>query len=74
MAAEAVVVKVVCLVAAVAAEAMHILVEAAAEAVIMIQPVVGSCKAEPAVLASCASACTKKANNKLKGEQLCTTL
>ena len=48
--------------------------EAAAEAVIMIQPVVGSCKAEPAVLASCVSACTRKRNNKLKGERLCTTL
>ena len=27
-----------------------------------------------AVLASCASACTRKRNNKLKGERLCTTL
>ena len=26
------------------------------------------------VLASCASACTRKRNNKLKGERLCTTL
>lgn len=48
--------------------------EAAAELVIMIQPVVGSCKAELVARASCASACTRKRNNKLKGERLCTTL
>lgn len=27
-----------------------------------------------AVLVSCASGCTRKRNNKLKGERLCTTL
>lgn len=48
--------------------------EAAAELVIMIQPVVGSCKAELVARASCASGCTRKRNNKLKGERLCTTL
>lgn len=48
--------------------------EAAAELVIMIQPVVGSCKAELVARASCVSACTRKRNNKLKGERLCTTL
>lgn len=48
--------------------------EAAAELVIMIQPVVGSCKEELAVLASCVSGYTRKRNNKLKGERLCTTL
>ena len=42
--------------------------EAAAELVIMIQPVVGSCKAELVARASCASGCTRKRNNKLKGE------
>ena len=30
--------------------------------------------AEPVALASCASGCTRKRNNKLKGERLCTTL
>ena len=30
--------------------------------------------AEPVVLASCASGYTRKRNNKLKGERLCTTL
>nr|DAF46461.1 MAG TPA: hypothetical protein [Siphoviridae sp. ctdau33] len=40
--------------------------EAAAELVIMIQPVVGSCKAEPAVLASCVSACTRRARERGK--------
>ena len=48
--------------------------EAAAELVIMIQPVVGSCKAELVARASCASGCIRKRNNKLKGERLCTTL
>lgn len=48
--------------------------EAAADLVIMIQPVVGSCKAELVARASCASGCTRKRNNKLKGEGLCTTL
>lgn len=47
--------------------------EAEAVLVIMIQPVVGSCKAELAAPASCASGCTKKRNNKLKGERLWTT-
>nr|DAH22358.1 MAG TPA: hypothetical protein [Caudoviricetes sp.] len=28
----------------------------------------------PAAPASCASGCTRKRNNKLKGERLCTTL
>ena len=40
--------------------------EAAAELVIMIQPVVGSCKAELAAPASCASACTRRARKRGK--------
>lgn len=42
--------------------------EAAAELVIMIQPVVGSCKAELAVPASCASGCIRRARERGKDD------
>lgn len=43
-----------------------LLMAAAAELVIMIQPVVGSCKAELAARASCASGCIRRARERGK--------
>lgn len=48
--------------------------EAAAAELVIIPKALGSCRAEPVAAASCVSACTRKRNNKLKGERLCTTL
>ena len=42
--------------------------EAAAAELVIIPKALGSCRAEPAAVASCASGCTRKRNNKLKGE------
>lgn len=44
------------------------------EAVLLMLMHKGTKKVLPAALASCASGCTRKRNNKLKGERLCTTL
>lgn len=50
---------------------IRVLVE---EAVLLMLMHKGTKKALLAALASCVSACTRKRNNKLKGERLCTTL